>query len=114
MVPSAWPTVQGALADACLPGDRVELHLARIRDGLTRGRDDPGAVARGVGPEAGRVHRSPAGDLPVAAVVDVVGPARNGTLSWAILVRKSVGAVDGVEGLAQVVGDRVRGGSEQD
>ena len=52
--------VEGALADACLPGDRVELHLARVRDGRPRGRDDPGAVARGVGPEAGRVHRSPA------------------------------------------------------
>ena len=31
-------------------------------------------------------------------------------LSWAILVRKSVWAIYGVEGLAQVVGDRVRGG----
>ena len=31
-------------------------------------------------------------------------------LSWAILVRKSVGAVDGVEGLAQVIGDRVGSG----
>jgi hypothetical protein len=31
-------------------------------------------------------------------------------LSWAILVRKSAGAVDGVECLAQVVGDRVGGG----
>jgi Bacterial regulatory proteins, tetR family len=31
-------------------------------------------------------------------------------LSWAILVRKSVVAVDGVEGLAQVVGERVGGG----
>ena len=31
-------------------------------------------------------------------------------LSWAILVRKSGGAVDGVEGLAQVVGDGVGGG----
>jgi short chain dehydrogenase len=40
--------VEGALADACLPGDRVELHLARVRDGRPRGRDDPGAVARDV------------------------------------------------------------------
>jgi hypothetical protein len=31
-------------------------------------------------------------------------------LSWAILVRKSVEAVDGVQGLAQVVGDRVGSG----
>jgi hypothetical protein len=30
--------------------------------------------------------------------------------SWAILVRKSAGAVDGVEGLAQVVGEGVGGG----
>jgi hypothetical protein len=52
--------VEGALADACLPGDRVELHLPRVRDGRPRGGDDPGAVARGVGPETGRVHRSPA------------------------------------------------------
>ena len=52
--------VEGALADAGLPGDRVEPHLPRVRDGRPRGRDDPGAVVRGVGPEAGRVHRSPA------------------------------------------------------
>jgi hypothetical protein len=31
-------------------------------------------------------------------------------LSWAILVRKSVVAVDGVEGLAEVVGEGVGGG----
>ncbi len=30
---------EGALADACLPGDRVELYLARVRDGRPRGRD---------------------------------------------------------------------------
>jgi hypothetical protein len=33
-------------------------------------------------------------------------------LSWAILVRKPVEAVDGVEGLAQVVGDRVGSGDD--
>jgi NADP-dependent 3-hydroxy acid dehydrogenase YdfG len=39
--------VEGALADAGLPGDRVELHLARVRDRRPRGCDDPGAVADG-------------------------------------------------------------------
>jgi hypothetical protein len=46
--------VEGALADACLLGDRVEPDLARVGDGRPGGGDDPGAVACGVGTEAGR------------------------------------------------------------
>jgi hypothetical protein len=50
---------------------------------------------------------SAGGDL-LAGDESVVEPPVD--LSWAILVRKSVGAVDGVEGLAQVVGNGVGGG----
>ena len=53
--------VEGALADPGLPGDRVELHLAPVRYRRAGGGDDPRAVARGVGTEAGGVHRSPWG-----------------------------------------------------
>ena len=38
--------------------------------------------------------------LGTAAFGGLSGPADGRDLSWAILVRKSVGAVDGVEGLA--------------
>jgi hypothetical protein len=31
--------VEGPLPDACLPGDRAELYLARVRDGRPRGRN---------------------------------------------------------------------------
>ena len=37
-------------------------------------------------------------------------PCRSIDLSWAILVRKSAIGVDGVEGLAEIVGERVGGG----
>ena len=44
-------------------------------------------------------------ETPVAAAI-----CRSVFLSWAILVRKSLVAVDGVEGLAEVVGEGVGGG----
>ena len=74
----------------------------------------PGVVA---GPRRGRWdHRRIQGELArlgcaiAASTVWETLHAAGIDLSWAILVRKSVEAVDGVEGLAQVVGDRVGSG----
>jgi hypothetical protein len=61
-----------------------------------------------------REHDMPSHCLPGSA--GLAGDGQQGWtvpgLSWAILVRKSVGAVDGVEGLAEVVGDGVGGGDD--
>jgi hypothetical protein len=56
-------------------------------------------------------RRDPDGSMVVYAgqrANEIAVDARG--LSWAKLVRKSVGAVDGVEGLAEVAGDGVGGG----